>query len=105
MRLVAKHVIQGPTVILLGCNKKINCRSNFLKLSYFCPKSVNLGASRLFFLCKTQISVSLSTFNCQLTVFSCTAFDVKLMIKSNERSEDSYIGLADCCLFFFQEKV
>ena len=26
-------------------------------------------------------------------------------IKSNERSEDSYIGLADFFLFFFQEKV
>ena len=28
-----------------------------------------------------------------------------MMIKSNERSEDSYIGLADCFVFFFQEKV
>ena len=27
------------------------------------------------------------------------------IIKSNERSEDFYIGLADFCLFFFQEKV
>ena len=28
-----------------------------------------------------------------------------VMFKSNERSEDSYIGLADFFLFFFQEKV
>ena len=36
-----------------------------------------------------------------LLFFVCLAISI---FKSNERSEDSYIGLADFFLFFFQEK-
>ena len=80
---------------------KINLPAGVLR-EYYCDAEAEQGCTLLFLqMCKKMVTLRRGgngDMTCSIQFHEiCTLF-----IKSNERSEDSYIGVAD---FFFQEKV